>query len=331
MRAAGFAVLAGIVFLSSCGYVGPVVPPSPELPQPVTNLNVVERGDQLLLTFDVPARTTDNLAIKRFSEIDLRIGSSPMPFDLEHWAASARAYQLSIPPPNDPDDPKPHPIAKTLPAADWTGQRIAVLVRTAVKQHDRFSQWSNRVVLQVVPPIAAPELQAKAVKPGFLLTWTPPAPGLEYQIFRQDASDKMPVLIGTTDTSPFVDQTSHWDTPYVYTVVAQKGSAESLASKPVRIESADIFPPEIPASITAVAGPDSVEVSWSRSPDADTKGYYVYRQTGAGPFERQNGLLTLPTFSDHNVQHGHTYRYAVSAVDQKGNESNKLKPAEIAF
>jgi fibronectin type 3 domain-containing protein len=42
-------------------------------------------------------------------------------------------------------------------------------------------------------------------------------------------------------------------------------------------------------------------------------------------------LLTLPTYSDHNVEHGKTYRYQVSAVDQKNNESAKSAVAEVAY
>ena len=62
--------------LVGCGYVGPVLPPSPLIPNGITDLSVLERGDRLWITFNVPARTTDQVAIKNFSEIDLRIGPS---------------------------------------------------------------------------------------------------------------------------------------------------------------------------------------------------------------------------------------------------------------
>jgi fibronectin type 3 domain-containing protein len=83
--------------------------------------------------------------------------------------------------------------------------------------------------------------------------------------------------------------------------------------------------------VTALAGPDSVEVSWQRSPEADTQGYYVYRSMNGGSLERQGALVTLPAYSDRKVEHGKTYRYAVSAVDKKNNESDKSAPAEAAF
>lgn len=164
-----------------------------------------------------------------------------------------------------------------------------------------------------------------------MLTWPAEGSGVRYAILRQGPNEHAPVQIGTANTPLYLDNTSHWDTPYTYSVVAQKDSAESLPSKPLLVIHADTFPPEIPASITALAAPESVEVSWSRSPDADLKGYYIYRSTEGGPFERQGDLITVPTFSDRTVQHGKTYRYAVSAVDQKGNESGKSAPAEVTF
>jgi hypothetical protein len=320
-----------ILFLSGCGYVGPVVPPSPELPNAVTDLTVIEKGDQIGITFTAPLRTTDNLAIKQFSVIDLRIGPAVTPFDYDRWAASAKQYQLQIPPPNDPDAPKPVPISKSLPASEWQGQRIAVAVRTAVKRTGHYSQWSNRGVLEVIPPIQAPVLQVKATKDGYLLTWQNAGDGFKYKIFRQAPNEKTPAQIGTADSPLYVDSTSQWDLPYTYIVVAQKDAAESLPSKPEQIVSADTFAPAIPASIIALAGPDSIQLSWSRSPDADLKGYYVYRSVNGGSWERQGDLINVPAFSDRNVEHGKNYRYAVTAIDQKNNESDKSTVAEVTF
>lgn len=331
MRSAGIAVLFFWLFFSGCGYIGPIAPPSPELPNPVTNLAVLERGNQLVITFDTPPRTIDNLAIRRFSEIDLRIGPAIAPFDFDRWAASATRYELPVPPPNDPDNPEPRRLSKTIPASDWLGKRVNVLVRTAVKKTDHYSQWSNRVVLDVIPPLPAPVIKAKATKQGYMLTWADEGSGVRYEIFRQGPNERAPVEIGTADSPLYVDQTSQWDIRYAYTVIARKDLTESLPSKPESVISSDIFPPEVPASITALAAPDSIEVSWSRSPDTDLKGYYIYRSVDGGAFERQGDLIALPTFSDHNVQHGKTYRYAVSAIDQKGNQSAKSSAAEVAF
>ncbi len=330
MRAGSIAVLFTMLLCFSCGYVGPVLPPSPQLPNRIGNLTAVERSDQIVINFSTPPRTTDNLAIKRFSEIELRIGPNVIPFDFVRWSASAQQFLLPLPPRNDPDAPKAFPISHSIPATEWQGRRVAIAVRTAVKE-GRTSSWSNVVRLNVVPPLGQPTVEAKATADGIRLTWPDEGHAVHYRVSRQGPNDKAPVQIGATPIPEYLDKTSQYDTPYRYTVVAFQGAAESLPSKPFPITAVDIFPPKVPANVTALAAPNSIEVSWERSPDPDLKGYYVYRSVNGGPFERQGNLLTLPTYSDQKVEHGKKYAYAISAIDQKNNESAKSARVEVAY
>ncbi|MBV8552004.1 MAG: hypothetical protein JOY54_11945 [Acidobacteriaceae bacterium] len=331
MRVGSLAVFSTILLWAGCGYVGPVLPPSPEIPIAIANLSVMERGDQIVIEFSTPPRTTDNLPIKGFSKVDLAIGPDVRPFDFERWATDAQHYDLAPPPPSDPDAPQAVSMSKTLPVEDFVGKRIAAAVRTAVKKNDHYSSWSNRVVLDVVPPLQAPKPRAEATAKGILLSWPPEGAELEYRIARKGPSETAPVEIGTSSAPDYLDTTAQYDTPYEYLVTAFKGRVESVPSKPVDLTAKDVFPPSIPASISALAGPGSVEVSWQRSPEPDLKGYYVYRSVNGAPFTRVESLLTVPTYSDRDVQHGKTYRYVISAIDQKGNESEKSAPAEVAF
>jgi hypothetical protein len=309
-----------------------VLPPSPQIPLAVANLSVVERGDQIEINFSTPPRTTDNLPIKKFETIELGIGPDIHPFDFESWAATAKQYELAPPPPNDPDDPQPMPMTKTLPASDWVGKQVAVAVRTSLKKNDHFSSWSNRVVLEVIPALQPPDLQEPvATAKGVLLTWPTEGEGVEYRVMRRGPGDEHPVEIGTSAKPEYLDATAQYDTPYRYSVTAFKGLAESLPSQTKEITPIDKFAPSVPAGIAALAGPDSIEVSWQRSPEPDLKGYYLYRSVNGSSFVRVDGALSVPAYSDHDVQHGKTYRYQVSAFDQKGNESAKSTPAEVAF
>jgi fibronectin type 3 domain-containing protein len=332
-RAAQFQVLAAAVFLvlSGCGYVGPVLPPSPQLPTAVTDLHAIERGDQIVITFSTPIRTTDSLSIKRFTEIDLRIGATHTPFDFNQWAAGAQQYSLTPPPPNDRDNPQAVPMTKSIPASDWIGKHVVIAVRTAVRKTDHYSSWSNRAILNVIKPLEPPVVKAEATAQGVLVSWEKQVSGAQYTVYRQGPGEPQPVQIGTSDHPDYLDKTAQYDTQYTYTAIATKGSAESLTSNACEITPVDKFAPSVPASITALAGPDSIEVSWQRSPESDLKGYYVYRSVNGGPFERQGGLVSVPTFSDRHVEHGKTYRYEVSAVDQKNNESGKSAAAQTTF
>ena len=300
------------------------------LPAAVIDLNVVERGNQLMISFDTPPRTTDNLPIRRFSEIELRIGPAMTPFNYAKWEDAARSFDLPVPPRNDPDDPKPWPISKSIPVTDWVGKRVAIAVRTAVKENEHFSAWSNVVRLEIVPPLERPTIAVEATAQGVQVTWQAEE-GEHYRVLRRGLNDKTPVEIGTSKTAKYIDSNAQYETHYEYEVVALKGAAESLPSDPAGITPVDVFPPSVPTGIAALPAPDSIELSWQRSPEADLKGYYVYRSINDGPFERQGDLQNLPVYSDRAVEHGKTYRYEISAVDQKGNESAKSPPVEAAF
>lgn len=325
VRFAAAALMLAIA-LAGCGYVGPVVPPSPQIPASVTDLTAVEQGDRLMVNFSTPVRTTDNLNIRKFSTIELRIGPESAPFDFNTWAASAREYDIAPPEVNDPDDPRPIAVAKQLDVKDFVGKHVAVAVRTSEKNN--FSAWSNRVVLDVVPPLKPPHLQVDATSAGYKLTWTVDAAGPHYDIYRKGSADSAPASIGTAETSSYVDTTAQWNTPYQYSVVAVQGRAESLPSNTIQVNHANTFAPSVPASITALAAPTTVEISWQRSPESSLKGYFLYRSTDNGPFEKQGDLTALPTYTDKNVEHGKTYRYEVSAVSQGGVESEKSSPSE---
>ena len=338
MRVAGLGWVArvscglALLWCSGCGYVGPVVPPSPELPNPVTDLKAIEKGDQILINFSTPVRTTDNLTITHFSDVDLRIGTAVTPFDFDSWAAAAKQYQLPLPEVSDVDSPRPVPVSKSIPAAEWAGKRVAVLVRTSEKKTGHFSQWSTRGVLTVVKPLATPDVTVTPVKAGYMLTWKAPATtDVTYQILRQGPGQTSPIEIGTADASPYVDESSQWDTRYTYMLVARKDAAESLPSEPVSITHANTFAPAAPASLAALGGPESIELSWSRNVEPNLKGYYVYRSVNNGSFEHLGDLINVPTYSDHKVEHGKTYRYAVTAVSQNGIESEKSPAREVVF
>jgi hypothetical protein len=123
------------------------------------------------------------------------------------------------------------------------------------------------------------------------------------------------------------------------TAVEVNGQKLELAgplSTPVEIETRNTFPPAVPAGLAAVgtaaensAGP-AIDLSWQPDTEPDLAGYIVYRRDGNGPWQRISPAQPVvgPAFHDANVAAGHTYRYAVSAIDQEGHESARSEAAE---
>jgi len=86
----------------------------------------------------------------------------------------------------------------------------------------------------------------------------------------------------------------------------------------------------MPANLRAAAAPASIELAWDRDTEADLAGYRVFRAEGSGEFARVAEVSQIPTYSDHAIEPGKTYRYAVSAFDQAGNESRRSEPVEVS-
>jgi hypothetical protein len=153
-----------------------------------------------------------------------------------------------------------------------------------------------------------------------------------------------------------IDKTIRFGETYEYRAqrvarIPQGGQTIELAgplSEPVRVEAIDTFPPAVPTGLAAVAssadaetgaaapsqsapspkGP-SIDLSWLPDAEADLAGYAVYRREGEGAWQRISSQEPVvgPAFHDPNVQAGHSYGYAVTAIDKLGHESARSDEA----
>jgi fibronectin type 3 domain-containing protein len=96
----------------------------------------------------------------------------------------------------------------------------------------------------------------------------------------------------------------------------------------VAITPVDRFPPAAPVGLRAAVAPNSIELVWDRNTETDMATYRVYRASPGGEFARIAEISLIPSYSDHSIEHGKTYRYAVGAVDNAGNESPRSAPVE---
>ncbi len=287
------------VLLSGCGYVGDPLPPALNIPEKVTDLRAVQRGGKIIIDFTLPLRTTEGLLIKHPGPIELQIGDKPVTMPSEKGHVE-------------------------VPATDWIGQDATVRVRID-NTRGRFSDWSNTVTLSVDSAVEPPaNLVAKSDPQGVRITWA--GAGEKWRVVRLDDAKTAEV-----DRAEYLDNAAAFGKEHRYQVVAMVNAAESEPSVIVAITPKDEFPPAAPAGLTALAGIDSVELSWDRNTEEDLKGYRMYRAVEAGAFEAIAALLEEPSFSDKAVMPGKKYRYALSAIDQTGNESAKSAPIEIAM
>jgi hypothetical protein len=305
---AGLAVVA----LTGCASIAPPLPPALNLPARVTDLSAVQRGGQIYIQFTMPALTTEALPVRGTPQVDLRIGPSALKFDMQSWLETAK--QL---PPQD---------GKNLyitPAAPYVGKDVVIALRVK-NDHGRDAGWSNFVALAITESVARPEnIKARATAQGVELSWTGSAPN--YRIYRKTDNGEFAPL-GETKQSPYLDATAEYQKHYTYFVMGFRASSESDLSEETAITPTDIFPPAVPAGLTAIIGTKSIELNWTRDAEPDLAGYRVYRDG-----ELIAGAVLSTSYSDRSVKAGVRYHYAVTAYDQTGNESQRCAPVEAAL
>lgn len=313
------ALFAAAAALTGCGYVGDPLPPALNIARRIEDLRVVERGGRLIVDFTIPELTTDELPFRKLGEVDLRIGLADAPFSMDGWAGSAQRIEVQA--------SGPGRVGAEAPVSRWTGKEVVAGVRI-INTKGRPSDWSNLVVVRVVPPVAPPAgLKAEPDPAGVLLTWTGGAS--EYRVFRKSGKDAKPVLIETTKAASYADKAAEYGQRYDYSVQALHQGAESEITEAVSITPRDIFPPAVPAGVSGVVGIGSIELVWDRNTESDLKGYRVYRAANGGDFAAIAELVDAPAYSDRQVEAGRKYRYTIAAIDQAGNESARSAIAEV--
>jgi hypothetical protein len=326
----GRALLAfATLLLAGCAYIGGPKAPTLDIPLAVTDLRAAESGDRIYVEFTIPMLTTEGDPLKTLRSIDLYAGPPNSPFNISSWSESATHY--SIP----PSGPGPYAFDR-VPVQDWVGKNIALAVR-ATGRKGKVSGWSNPAVLSVGPPLATPaDVHATNTKDGVRLTWMGSAP--KYRVYRW-VGEERPICpadrcmpIAETNAPEYLDASSQFGTEYHYMVMALEGETQqSVPSQTVSITPMDIFPPAVPAGLTASAANNAIELAWVGNTEADFRGYNVFRAEGNGPFERIARLIDVPLYRDAQVEQGKTYRYEVSAVDLLNNESARSEPVTAAL
>jgi hypothetical protein len=135
-----------------------------------------------------------------------------------------------------------------------------------------------------------------------------------------------------------LDTSAEADAPYRYIAVRQRVAQIGGRSLPYRsAESApaafilqEIYPPPAPAGLTAAgfvsaSGSYAVDLVWQPVDDAGLlaglAGYNVYREAAGAATKLNDAPVQVPGFHDVTASATEGYRYRVTAVDKKGNES----------
>ncbi|TVR19192.1 MAG: hypothetical protein EA391_01170 [Balneolaceae bacterium] len=166
---------------------------------------------------------------------------------------------------------------------------------------------------------------------------------MRFQTFYRDMSNNRTVdatdaiLLRTTNQNEYRKHITvpHIDREYEFWVVAMDYSGQqSERSEVVTLLIRDNIPPSMVRRVRAnVNERYHSEITWPASTDIDVVGYHVYKARGdEEEYHRitEELLPPLQTFFVHEeTEPGVQFRYAVTAVDENGNESERSNPAHV--
>jgi hypothetical protein len=314
-------LVAAVWTAVGCGYIGEPLPPLANVPARVGDLTAVQRGAVILARFTPPPITTENQPIKTPLELDLRVGPRAEGMNDEAWAAAAVQVKPSA---------IENGVARyEIPISNWAGKEVLLRARSR-GSNGKESAWSNFFAVPVAQPLETPaNLRGEAVPEGVRLSWQARAPMI--RIFRRTGTGSY-TEVAETPQPPWTDGTVQFGQPYTYRVqsfasVREGLQAESEFSAEFSIQPEDKFPPAAPVGLQANDTPATIQLTWEARSEPDLAGYRVYRSVGQGPPEKV-AEVTVPAYSDRNVEMGKAYRYTVTAFDGSGNESLPSAPAE---
>ncbi len=340
------ALLLGYGGVLGCGAPASPLPPSLNLPDPVQDLSAVRVGNSVHLSWTTPLRTTDKVLLR--NPIAVQVCRSVQD------AACLPIADLNLPP------GKPAMYTDDLPADLLQADR---LLRYEVVLQNRAgkSAGPSNVAYSAAgtSPPAVSGLTCQTRTDGVLLSWLPtPEPGrsVTYRIERTDLTPApvqqharsplaapLPPVLQTLavrmadgdDPGHAIDTSAQFNQQYRYRMVrvvtpnlaGREVELQGAPSNDVQVTTTDTFPPAVPQDLVAVAdeAAGAIDLSWSPDRESDLVAYNVYRRdTQAGsPVERIASLPAQTAYHDTTVHPGHTYAYALSAIDQAHNESQR--------
>lgn len=341
--------------LSGCANPGPPRPPSLFLPAPPHGVTASRTGDTVEVRFAVPTRSTDNLPL-RDTELRLKVCR-----EVDNGTCTAVGGALpEVPvPAASAGAAATFAWTDTLPVALTGGPLRLLGYRVELLNGRGRSAGASAPAYTVAgaAPRTLEGLAAAGSRLGVVLSWAAaPADGSRVVLRREDRRAatvnepggnsrvvQMRPPAGAAGTTQLLDTAAQEDVPYVYSgyrerTVRLAGQTLVLRSAPsadVAYTLRDVFPPPAPTDLSAVAVPAAapgaavgVDLIWQPVEDPGLAGYNVYREAISGTGQPQGERVRMnaapvaePAFHDATAGAGGSFRWTVTAVDQRGNES----------
>ena len=333
-----------IICGSACGKRKPPVPPKERVLQRV-EIAGFQRGNQILVSWKMPARNAPKGSILNISRADIYRLAEPVdaPLVMSEEEFANRSTLIAAMEISDADfGMKTLNYRDTLQFASQAARlRYAIRFVNASGQKAGFS---NALLIEPTSKVAAnpTELTAEPSQEAINLTWSPPSTNVDgslpvsilgYNVYRSLSATEPAKLLNPAPVSEtqYRDEFFDFDKEYFYFVRAvsvgtQSEPIESSESNILKFKAVDTFPPSPPSAITLASAPGTISIFFAVNPEKDISGYRIFRSEDPNTpksdwLELTTELLQTNTFQDSRVESSRTYYYFLTATDKRGNVS----------
>lgn len=333
------------LLFGACGKRGAPIPPRERVIQ-IAEIAGYQRGNQVMLSWQMPARNAAKTSVLNISRADIYRLAEPAnaPLQLSEEEFANRSTLIAALKITDADFG-----LKTITHRDtlqFAGQ--AARLRYAVRFVNASGQkagFSNTLLIEPTSKVAgAPtSLSAEASQEAMRLKWQAPTTNVDgstpvsiigYNIYRSTSEKEpaKPLTQSPITATSYNDEFFAFGKDYYYFVRAvstgtQAEPVESGESNIVKFRANDTFAPSAPSAITVAAAPGTISIFFAVNPEKDIAGYKLFRSTDPDLDKAKWEVLTAEllktnTFQDRRVETGKKYFYYIIATDTAGNVSD---------
>jgi hypothetical protein len=355
-----YLALSAALILTGCASPGPPHAPSLKLPQPVRDLTATRIGDTVELHFTAPSNSTDKLPLRGptlSGQLCRQLPHQPclpipprtsVPIPNSNDIHTLVSWTDTLPPSLTQGPPQllTYRVEFFSPANRSAGPSNQAFTASgpAPAPVENFRAEGSRLgtILQWTPSPGEVVLRREDI--------TPAKPKNPEPTTSKTKAAPSTVWLQTNDSNGSqartLDTAALPETPYQY--IAQRRTTLQLPnhsielrsdlSTPVNFTLQKIYPPPPPIGLTAAgyfSGTPSafaVDLVWQPITEAGLitplAGYTVYRETldaatqsAASRIQLNTSPVLQPAFHDATANPSATYRYSVTAIDAKGNQS----------
>lgn len=329
-----------MIFAGGCGIKKPPVPWESVVPKRIVDLQASPREGRLLLEWTAPKENTDKSVLTDLAAFQiLRSEGNLVAGECRGCGEKPQVvYEMKV---EAGDDARGKRMAIFF--QDQEPRKVYGYQVVSINRRGYPSAPSNPVsVYWDYPPHAPRRVSGERGDRRVVLSWEPVEGATGYNVYRKTEGAEFPLKPLNREPlteAHYTDLNAENEQGYLYTVRAVrrvvKTDIEGAGSLGVPVTPTDLIPPAAPLGLAAIPLKGGVELNWRKNREPDLLGYCVYRRKPEErEFKRLNeSPLTKETYLDADVELGHEYEYAVTAVDKsvRKNESPKSEEVRIKY